>query len=279
MAARRKTYFLSPSWELKPTEVEIGSVIANFDRPGANSLSSPALLSLIDTDIHTGEEKNCSGTTKTSSESSIGLFSKFINIIILGGEVSYSSSTNSEVKYSCDTMETKRFTPSFKYLQSAVNEERVKAHLQCGFGSKVFMITGVKTVTGLTITTIENTGKNANAQVGFDIPAAQLTVGPKATYAPTEHNEHTRNISGPIVFAFQVEKLSLNIMGQVSSKEYISGAFLGRDEPANNTEYVIERGGELDDDEIDEFGAEASSGLEDDTKKICRIITPPSRVK
>ena len=268
----RKSYFLSPSWNLEPSEVTLGSVITNLNSPH-KALSAESLPSEVDSKIHTGEENPCSGTAKASKKWSAGLFSTFVHVITLGGEISYSSTSTSEVKYSCKSMETRRFTPSPAFITKAADDGAVKAHLKIGgLGAKVFVITGVKTVQGVTITTTEETEQDTNIRMGVEVPAAQLAVGPKVTHNPTTYQTHTATIAGPIVFAFEVEKLRVNRKGQVTSKEFVDGAMLGQ---KDDIEYVLERAGvELDEYEMEDFGLEPCSGLEDETDAECQIFVP-----
>jgi hypothetical protein len=275
MASMRKSYFLTPSWDLKPDEVTLGSVVANFKTP-QKVLSATTLTTNIDTPIPPPiEEKPCSGTAKKSRQWSIGLFATFIQVITLGGEVSFSSSSTLEVEYSCDSMETRRFTPSLSYIAKAAEDADVKDHLNMGgLGAKVFMVTGIKTAHNVTITTTEEKEKETTAQVGVDIPAAQMTIGPKGSHKSTKYEKHTRTIAGPIVFAFQVEKIRVNRKGKAVSGEYIDGAMLARKE-GGASDYIIERAGqELDKDEIDDFGVATRSGTDDETGEACEIIVP-----
>ncbi|KAF4625916.1 hypothetical protein G7Y89_g12249 [Cudoniella acicularis] len=272
MASIRKSYFLSPSWSLEPAEVSLGSVIANLNCPH-KALSAESLSSEIDTTIHIVEAKPSSGVVKSSKKWSAGLFSTFIHVITIGGEVSYSSMSTSEVEYSCESMETKRFTPSPAYITKAAGNDSVKAHLKIGgWGAKVFLITGVKTVQGVTITTTEEKGQDTKVQIGVEIPTAQLTVGPKITYNPSTSQTHATTTAGPIVFAFEVEKLRVNRKGQATSRKFVDGAMLGR---KDGVQYVIERAGnDIDEDEMEDFGLEAFSGHEDETGVECQIIVP-----
>jgi len=271
MASTRKSYFLAPSWDIKPAEVALGSAIANIRSP-ERPMSDAALVNAVDSEIHSVEDTDCSGTIKDGKKWSVGLFATFVHMITLGGEASYASSTSSEMEYSCKSMETRRFTPSTAYISKMAADPAVKSHLKVGgIGAKVFVVTGVKTAKDVTITTTEDTSTDTTVQIGTEIPAAQITVGPKVTFNPTTHRTHTKTIAGPIVFAFQVEKLRVNRKDAASSKPFISGAFLGQAD--KKAEYVIERAGEgLDEDDLDDFGVEASSGL-DDNGEECQIIT------
>jgi hypothetical protein len=268
----RKTYFLSPSWGLGPDEIVLGSVIPNLSSPH-KPISSNNLPSSIDSTIFNGTERLCSGTAKSSKEWGIGLFSSFIHLITLGGEMSYSSSSATEVKYSAEIMETKRFSPSSWYIQKAVDDGTVKSHLKMGgMGAKVFLVTGIKIVQGVTITNREEKENETNFRIGVEIPVAQLTVGPKVQYRPTTSQTHSSTVAGPIVFAFEVEKLQVNRRGKGFSKEHVKGAMLGQQD---DIEDVVEAAGnKLDEDELDDLGLEAVSGLEDETGDECLVVFP-----
>lgn len=275
MASTRKSYFLAPSWDLKPDEIALGSVIANFRAP-QRVLSAATLTSSIDTLVPPSiEEKPCSGNAKQSRKWSTGLFATFIQVGALGGEVAYSSSSTIDIEYKCDSMETRRFTPSLGYVARASEDKDVKEYLKAeGFGAKAFMITGVKTAYNVTITTTEEREKEATAKVGVAIPTGKVTVGPKGSHKSTAIEKHTRTIAGPIVFAFQVEKICVSRKGKAISKEYVDGAMLGR-EDEDTSECIIELAGQgLNEDEIEDFDVATRSGTDDETGETCEIILP-----
>lgn len=271
----RKTYFLTPSWNIRPDEVILGSVVANPTIP-QRALSAAILTSNIDTpNPQPTEEKPCSGTAKKETKWSIGLFATFIQFVTLGGQASFSSDSTLQVDYVCQSMETRRFTPTLAYIAKAVEDIEVKHHLKMGgFGAKVFMVTGIKTVSNITITTIEEKKKQTVAEIGVDIPPAQMTLGPKASHNSTKYDKHTRTIAGPIVFAFEIEKIRVNMKGEVVHGEYTDGAMLAKKGDAA-TNYVIERAGQdLDEDETVDFNVKTRSGTDDATEEACEIIVP-----
>lgn len=191
----------------------------------------------------------------------------------MGGELSYSSSSTTEVVYSAEAMETRRFTPSHSYIQKAVDDDAVKSYLKMGGkGTKVFMVTGIKTVQDVTITTIEEKANETKVQVGVEIPPAQLTIGPKVNYRPTTSQVRSSTIAGPMVFAYEVEKLQINRSGEGFTKEHVKGAMLGQ---KDDVEDVVKAAcSKLDEDELDDFGLEAVSGLEDATGDECLVVFP-----
>ena len=154
MASLRKSYFLAPSWNVRPDEVTLGSVIANPKMP-QRVLSAETLPASIDTTIPPPfEERTFSGTSKKQEKWDAGLFATFMQFVSLGGKASFSSDSIMQVDYEGEVMETRRFTPSARYIANAVADPTVSVHLKTGgLGAKVFVITGIKTATNVTITT------------------------------------------------------------------------------------------------------------------------------
>ncbi|KPM36022.1 hypothetical protein AK830_g10540 [Neonectria ditissima] len=275
MASMRKSFFLASSWDIRPDEVTIGSVVANPKMP-QRALSAATLTANIDTPVsEPSKETSCSGTAKKGTEWSAGLFATFLQTITLGVELSMSSDSTVQVDYSCDSIETRRFTPSLAYITKAAQDKAVKGHLKMGgLGAKVFMVTGVKTASNITITTIQNRKNEKSLKFGMDVPAAHLSVGPRGSHESTEHDEHTRTIAGPILFAYEVEKIRINLKGKVRHGEYVDGAMLARNNIAT-TDFVIERAGcDLDECEMDDLDVTIRSGIDEETNESCIIIIP-----
>ncbi|KAJ5610789.1 hypothetical protein N7510_007508 [Penicillium lagena] len=262
MASLRKSYFLVPAWNIHPDEVALGSVVAS-PRVPLNTLSGPTLTTLIDTPIRPIPEKNPSGTAKRTKSWSAGLFATFLHVVSVGAGALFSSDSTIQVDYSCHSMTTRRFTPSLAYITKAAEDPEVKNYLDIGgLGAKVFMITGIKTVSNVTITTIEEKTKETRGYIGAEIPAAGVSIGPKGSHNSSNYSKHTRTIEGPIVFAFEVEKIRVNLKGRVVHKEYVDGAMLAKKDI--DTETVLERTGpDLDEDEEDDLGVTVQEGEEE----------------
>ncbi|KAK3672610.1 hypothetical protein LTR78_007422 [Recurvomyces mirabilis] len=229
MASTRKTYFLAPSWDIGPAEIALGSVVANPKVPH-RPLSAGTLPDDIDSAIvNTPPADKCSGFAKLSGAWSLGLFATFVHFVTLGGKLAHSRKSASEIRYSCDTMGTRRFVPSSTYVTKAAHDKGVQAFLSMGGpGSEVFVITGIKTGYNITITTSEGKDVASAAQLGVDIPIIQTTVGPKAEHRSESQQEHRQHIEGPIVFAYQLERLRQTRKGAISNSEHTSGAMLGQ---------------------------------------------------
>ncbi|KAL7954737.1 hypothetical protein V8C34DRAFT_327949 [Trichoderma compactum] len=180
---------------------------------------------------------------------SVGLFSTFIQLVTAGFEASHSSKSSSKLEYSYQSMETQRFTPSEEFIAKAAADGAVKSRLKIWGGrAKIFVVTGVKIAKGVTIATIEEAEKDATLQVGVEIPTPQA---------------HTQRVEGPIVFAFQVERLRLPWKGEPISERYVDGAVLGQRD--TKVEYMFEVSDVcLDDEEMEHIGLEARDITDED---------------
>lgn len=171
-------------------------------------------------------------------------------------------------------MKTRRYSPSNKYIENAAADKNVQDHLKMGgLGAKVFVVTGVMIASDITITTTQEVEGATTVQLGVDIPAIQTTVGPKGSHKKTQLLKQTRKIAGPIVFAFEVEKMRVNRKGKAVSSEYVSGAMLGRTAGVDD-ELVIERvAGKLDEEEIEDFEVAVETGM-DEAVGPCDVVVP-----
>ncbi|KAI6086289.1 hypothetical protein F4821DRAFT_238886 [Hypoxylon rubiginosum] len=269
MTSNKKSYFLAPSWDLKPEEVVLGSVIADFTSP-QRILSAPELLDHIDNRTIFSQKQPMSGSIKIERKATAGIFATFLQVIKTLN-ISYSYLRTKDIQYSCEAIETRRFTPSAGYINQAANDEAVRSYLEAeGLGGKVFVVTGIKTATQVKITTTNKEQHDMNGQLGVDVTAA--SVGPKASYSASDTNTSTITIQDPIVFAIQVEKLRLRWLGDgVVNKEHIAGALLST--KRGSEKYTIEQiTGNLEIDEINDIGAKVRQGIDEETGEECEIV-------
>lgn len=272
MASLKKTYFLAPSWDLNPGDVKLGSVVATVRKPH-KILSAASLPHMIDTEIASPpSSKNVRGIVKTGRDWAAGLFASFVHYVTLGVSANVVHDSSSDVEFACEEMETWWFSPSPTYITSAAADPEVSRHFKLsGHGTSVFMITGVKTARGITIATSDETASALQAQAGLNIPAMQTQIGPHAAYKPNKFVKIEGEVSGPIVFALQFEKLWLTRRGQLKSEGFTRGAVLGTGS-ADVELAVVNAGADLEEHEAFQLGVSLVAGVEDGS--ACRIVIP-----
>ncbi|KAM6481767.1 hypothetical protein HDV62DRAFT_397854 [Trichoderma sp. SZMC 28011] len=213
----KKSYFLAPTWDLDPSEIALGSVIADITTPQM-FISNKDLPTEIDKKIHSWEVKGCSGGIKWLRKGGIGLFTTLLQAIKSYFAISYVSTSSSEFKYTCELIETRTFTLSPQFIAKAAADPAVATFLKTG--DKVFIITGVKIAKTLDITTIKVMENSTIVQASAGIPIPDLQIKVEAGRDHGRYHTHTQRIDGPIVFAFQVARLRLNRKNVPTVEDY-----------------------------------------------------------
>lgn len=156
--------------------------------------------------------------------------------------------------YSFEHVHTVWFSPSHSYISQAVKEKEVANFLkQTDYEEAVYIITGIKTVEGASVTTSINRNRHVKASVGFDgtpmgVPAS---VGPDAGYEAEKARESTFKNSSCVVWAYQLKEVKVKRGGEVKSKDFVKGALFGEDSEGKAVESSA---GEISGQEMDGTG-------------------------
>jgi hypothetical protein len=274
MASVIKTYFLAPSWDLRPTDLVLGSVVANFKDP-SRALFVPSPPHSIGSKISSpAPSKDVKGIVKQSGAWSAGFFATFVRIITFGAAANASSNSSTDITFTCEKMESRWFTPSSDYVQQASENRAVAQYLNiCGPKTSVFMITGVKIVRGARITTVDDSGLGLQAHLGVEIPAAETTIGPKASKKKKELVRVARDVPGPVVFAYEVDRIWRNNQGDAESARHTKGAMLGVTEMAMESG-IMSAACDLTADEAKSFGVSVATTVDDMDGSSCMMVVP-----
>ncbi|KAL7907409.1 hypothetical protein GGI35DRAFT_481951 [Trichoderma velutinum] len=244
MISTHKSYFLVPALGQKRSSLPLGSVIADvtcLERINTNE----DLSTQIDTEIDTKEVNHCSGKVKNVDGSDTGPYSTFRRLIL--GDLDAPLSSESEIGYDIDWMETRSFEPSAEFIAKAAADPAIKSRLETGDDTKAYVVTGVKMARVFSIIEIQKTDKEMGMTVF-----------------------HGRKIGGPTVLAFQVKQLSLTSSGEPTSESYVAGAVLEQED--REAKYMYEPT-ELDGEDMAELGMEAIT-LIDGNGEECRVFIP-----
>ncbi|KAK1832216.1 hypothetical protein QBC39DRAFT_348943 [Podospora conica] len=189
----KPTYFIAPGWDLHANAIPLGSVIVHPTQPQV-SLFTPQPQDLASPAIQITDNPQSTGKPPLHRDGITGLFGTFLDLHGLGDEASLQYDRHAVLSYSLTGIKTARFTPSVELKERALAPEgRVAQYLRAGDGpSRVFMVTGVKTVTGASVTTAS--GKGTAWRV-------VLSVGVEGGVVDEE---------APVVFAFELEELTLD---------------------------------------------------------------------
>ncbi|KKY19265.1 hypothetical protein UCDDS831_g05469 [Diplodia seriata] len=179
MANQKKTWFLVPGWDIPPSAIKLGSIIADPTAPqkaiitpeslqSQVSVSDPAPArepapscsgttsqydSAIRADVNTTVVTDYSMNTKDGRSSIVGIFAEFLQVFGLGG-ASIQFSKERVQSYAFEKMETTWFLPPLAFAQEALADQKVQGFLQMvGTRRPLYIISGVKTVWGADVST------------------------------------------------------------------------------------------------------------------------------
>lgn len=231
MASEVKTYFLAPNWEYPPDGlIQLGSIMADPTNP-SSTLNSEALLPpnpRLYPDTKAGWEK----TRAELFSVNVGIWATFLQIFGLGGDVSGNKSKDTTGVYKVQTLETKYFVPSKKYLWECMQDENVKDYISnTWFKKSVFMVTGTKIARGFSVETRRVTENGGDGNVGVDLTGAgvPLQVGPKVNVVWKKTDNTGFTGSSDCVFAYQVVKIRSKRNDKFLAEDHNSGALLNND--------------------------------------------------
>ncbi|KAF2121626.1 hypothetical protein BDV96DRAFT_641012 [Lophiotrema nucula] len=235
MANLKKSWFLAPTWDIPPTAVCLGHLITDFTDPRypinpieGGLMAGPQEITVpgIETEIFTDTSSNFSMEISGDSSTRLGIWGQFLRIIGISTEAKLVLSKGTANKYAFDEMVTQWFSPSATYVSLLVNTKNVRDFLElAGTKKPLYVITGVKSVSGATLSTSRSAGHTYNAKFGVDGAAAgaPMTVGPEFERSSNEGLSITHYKDKPMVFAYQLMKVVLN-ESKPRASVYVKGA-------------------------------------------------------
>jgi len=217
----RKTWFLVPSWDIPPSAIRLGYLIADPTEPRyplnpAPVSPTPGAKSdapIIDTEVfldkdHDGFSMEMSGGSSTR----LGIWARFLQYIGIAANVKLLLSTDTSSKWVVEKAQTEWFSPSSSFVRSSIQTKDVVDFLDmAGFQKPLYMITGVKTVTGASISTSFSKARSYGAKVGIEgfSTGAPLLAGPELEGRVNQSEAIEYRKKDPIVFAYQLVKVNL----------------------------------------------------------------------
>jgi hypothetical protein len=217
----KKTWFLVPSWDIPPSAIRLGYLIADPTEPRyplnpvpVSPMSGVTFdAPIIDTEVfvdtdHDGFSMHISGGSSTN----FGIWARFLHHIGIAANVKLILSTEASNRWVVEQAQTEWFSPSSSFVRSSIKTKDVVDFLDmAGLQKPLYMITGVKTVTGASLSSSLIKGRSYGAKVGIgEIPTwASLSAGPELECRVNQNEAIEFKKKGPIVFAYQLVKVNL----------------------------------------------------------------------
>ncbi|KAL7807164.1 hypothetical protein V8C44DRAFT_337862 [Trichoderma aethiopicum] len=228
------TYFLCPTSEfIDPPPagpVCLGSIIRSTSTPGypLNRGSQVPVSDPSPPIVETDWKK----TVSSQKELGLGVYAQFLLAVggpPIGSEVHAEFTNKSANTFAFDKVTTYRFEPTQEYVQKAIQAPAVQAWLReprqrfapvCS----LYLVTGMKLVKGARIKFSTSHSEAYSANIGIDMPAVGMSVGPKGSWNSLSDSETEANRADEFVFAFRVKRLRFG--RKLKLEDYGKGAFM-----------------------------------------------------
>jgi len=222
-----KTYFLARGWDYPSDSISLGSIITNPTQPQL-AIFTPTPQDLGSPIVTTDKSHfTLDLTARDSTDNAPGLFGTFLSQYGLGSEDSFHYDRKTVGAYSFSQMQSRSFEPTKALINKAVAEAgRVSAFCRASeYKTPVYMITGLKSIQGASVTAMSSKGPGWEITLSLDIASPDKS---KISTNPGSRGGGPL----PIVFAFQLAQLRLSADGKVSaySNEFDSSIGSGSDD-------------------------------------------------
>ena len=266
-SASQGTYCISTK------SLDAGGVSPDDEAAKATSGSSPQDLA---PGVHQTTATNFSITLSQKKCNKFGLWAQFLQVFGLGGEFSVEFSSDRVDTCTFETMVTEWLTPPTRLVNEAVKAEQVQGFLKMAPPkTPLYIITGLKTVSGVTASTSRANASGYTAQLGADGTAAgvPVTVGPKTGHTGARGEQVSWKCQGPLVFAYQLAQISFK-KGAWVMKDYQKGAMFGMDQEVGGTEIEVDES-EAERDFVNELeDVEVREGWDEGNGEECVVVVP-----
>ncbi|KAL5591555.1 hypothetical protein FOVSG1_010444 [Fusarium oxysporum f. sp. vasinfectum] len=230
MANRDFFYFYAPTWDYPPEgPIKLGNVITSVEKPHIPLIHSPPTE---ETGVFKTEKKKVQYTTEKLRSGKFSILTKFLSVLGFGVDIGAEVERSNEEIFTFETLETTEFIPTSEYLQNCVESRDVREWLErSGSSTPLYIITGLKSVTGASANTLKShtVGGNLSVEVdgtiwsGGTVPIG----GGPGIEGKTGTSQGIKWEGGNFDFAFRVSKVRVKKTGKVKSEDqYTKGASL-----------------------------------------------------
>jgi hypothetical protein len=290
MEKYRPEWFSAPRDVLPDTTIVPGRLVISYRNPeGPPYLEDALPIPLSDQRV---TEYKWSYEKEREQGGSVGLFASFLSGLAAGGNLSGNLTVKGDFKIEVENLKTSMFDPSNEYLKETLHLPRNIAFLtkEKKVTQSLYIITGVKTAYGATVTRSRTRKWGAEGDVSVSPNVPGLEVGPKGSY--TQSIKATETVQGPtdFVFAFRLNKVHYSRRKKkITMKKHIRGAIYSDNESSDSKrvdtigleeeeEYYEDaldvRGVEKEDAGEEEFEVDGQAVVDEETYEPCIMIVP-----
>lgn len=254
MAAKVPTYIPCPNWDIPATStlVTLGSLIRDPKNPESRIPRSvpPPIPS---GSLQTGSKTDWQTTSTRLLSGKLGVWAQCLQVVGLGGDLSFGALKSSLEDHRFHTLETHYFLPDDGFLAASLNDDFVQGYLEVHEWRKpVYMITGIKVARGASVASRKAGEADATAKVGADATmiGAPVTLGPEVGFKKEKGRSVAYAGSTDYVFAYRLKRIRARRGGRFDDGDYTKGALFGMiadDGEGEEKEQTLHEAYEIDD--------------------------------
>lgn len=228
MTAIIPTYIPCPNWDIpdNSTLVTLGSLIRDPKNPESR-IPRFVPTPIPAGSIHTGAKTDWHTTLTELLSGRLGIWAQCLQIVGLGGDLSFSALRSSLEGHKFEVLETKYFLPTDEFIKESLKNDFVQGFFEVNEWRKsVYMITGIKIARGASVDNRKTSEVGGNGKVGVDLTAvgAPVMLGPEAGFEKKRERIVAYAGSTDYVFAYRLKRIRARRGGKLEEGDYLKGA-------------------------------------------------------
>ncbi|KAI1740734.1 hypothetical protein F4680DRAFT_85102 [Xylaria scruposa] len=235
-------YHRAPNFSINPPEagglLELGSIIADVKNADEPPINEHCRVLIPQGQLFCSHQNGFTATQAQLRSGGYGIVAKLMGLEGIGGELLRSYEKNAEDVYGVRRIDTIYFIPTPEYIRESMAKADVKDYVEGSGYEPVYMVTGLKTARGPSVTITKAKKADATVEVGVDLTSTglPLKVGPKFGMGKETRYEMGFDESTDFIAGIRVRKLAykkhwlFRIPGALIIKEYNNGATMVDDD-------------------------------------------------
>ncbi|KAK1252197.1 hypothetical protein MKX08_003384 [Trichoderma sp. CBMAI-0020] len=231
MANQTPCYYFAPTWDFPPNgPLQLGNVLMSVKRPEQALYTAPLPNA---SEIITSKKSQVDFSREKLKAGKFSIFTRFIRFIGLGIDIATSWDTANEEAFTFERLETTFFIPTQPWLEKCLANSSVQRYLEkCRYRKPVYIITGLKTVTGAAVKTNKRSASATTTGIEVAIPGGEVVLpsaNPEIFTKKAARDKMSWEDHSDFIFAYRVSKVWVK-KGSILEEDYTKGAMFEREE-------------------------------------------------
>ncbi|KAH8781281.1 hypothetical protein F5883DRAFT_539802 [Diaporthe sp. PMI_573] len=237
MANRVPCFFYAPTWDFPPGgPIKLGNVIASVKTPELPLYTAQLLAK---DELYSTEKRGVDFSYEKLRDGRFSIVTRIMSFLGVGFDVSPSGSKGHEEVFAFEKIETTQFFPREEFICRCVENSAVRRFLEKSrYGKPIYIVTGVKVVTGAKAKT--STSSSFGGTLGLEVDGTvwsggvvPVGGGPSISGTIARSQDMSWEESSDFVLAYRLRMVKVSKDGKLGRNEdYKNGAMLDEHDAA-----------------------------------------------